>query len=133
MVNQWTRDKVQIGLVPRSRGHLFQFAARGSTTACQCQLAVAGSGNLVALAFPAPNSGRTGLLVTSLPPNQLVLSGSAFNLKAEQCPFSVEGESSWLHGYRRHMSLPGRELVRTEGILLPQSELGAWLPSLLAL
>lgn len=112
IVNQWTRDKVQIGFVPRSRGHLFQFAARGSMTACQCQLALAGSGNLVALAFSAPNSGRTGLLVTSLPPNQLVLSGSAFNLKAEQCPFSVEGESSWLHGYRCHMSsLPGRGLV----------------------
>ena len=112
IVNQWTRDKVQIGFVPRSRGHLFQFAARGSKTACQCQLALAGSGNLVALVFSAPNSGRTGLLVTSLPPNQLVLSGSTFNLKAEQCPFSVEGESSWLHGYRCHMSLlPGIELV----------------------
>lgn len=37
------------------------------------RLAGAGSGSLVALAFPAPTSGWTGLLVTSLPPNQLIL------------------------------------------------------------
>lgn len=108
-------DKVQIGFVPRSRGHLFQFAAGTLLLLANANLALAGSGNLVALAFPAPNSGRTRLLVTSLPPNQLVLSGSAFNLKAELCPFSFEGESSWLHGYRCHKSLSGRQLVHTEG------------------
>lgn len=47
----------------------------------KASLAAAGSGHPVALAFPAPSSGWTGLLVTSLLPNQLVLSGSTFKLK----------------------------------------------------
>lgn len=37
LVNQWTEHKVQIGFVPKSRDHLLQLAARGSTTAYQCQ------------------------------------------------------------------------------------------------
>lgn len=37
LVNQWTGHKVQIGFVPKSRDHLFRLAARGSTTAYQCQ------------------------------------------------------------------------------------------------
>lgn len=62
-------------------------------------LAMAGSGSLVALELLAPNSGWAVFLVTSLPslrPNQLVLSGPAFYLNAELCPFSVPGGSSWL-------------------------------------
>lgn len=37
LVNQWTGHKVQIGFVPKCRGHLFRLAARGSTPAYRCQ------------------------------------------------------------------------------------------------
>lgn len=56
-------------------------------------LAEAGSASLAALVLPAPSSGWTRLLATSLPllpPNQLVLWGSTFYLKAEGCLFSVQ-------------------------------------------
>lgn len=64
-------------------------------------LAVAGSGTLAALVFPAPSSGWMGLLLTSLPslpPNQLVLSRSTFYLKAEGWSFLCPGRlllASW--------------------------------------
>lgn len=83
-------------------------------------LAVAGSGSLAALVFPAPSSGWMGFLVTSLPslpPSQLVLSGSTFNLKAEGCPFSVQGGFSWHHGHSCHTPPPGGELVQAKRAL----------------
>lgn len=52
MANQWTRDKVQIGFEPRSRGHLFNSLPGALLLLANANLALAGSGNLVALAFP---------------------------------------------------------------------------------
>jgi hypothetical protein len=66
---------------------------------------------LVALAFPAPSSGWTGLLMTSLPPNQLVFSGSTFYLNVELYPFSVQGGSSQPHGHPCHPLPSGSKLV----------------------
>jgi hypothetical protein len=90
-------------------------------------LALAGSGNLVALAFPESNSGRTGLLVTSLPPNQLVLSGSAFNLTGLNSALSLwredlPGSMDTADLHVAAVSIRKREPVRTEGTLLPGSE-----------
>lgn len=56
-----------------------------------------------------------GFLVSSLPllpPNQLVLLGSAFDLKAEGCPFSVQGGFCWHHGHSCHTLPPGAELAQ---------------------
>lgn len=69
LVNQWTGHKVQIGFVPKCEVTCSDLLPGALLLLTGANLALAGSGNLVALAFPAPSSGRTGLLVTSLPPN----------------------------------------------------------------
>lgn len=98
--NEQSMDSAQSspGFLPGSRGHPFQLPGVNSLSgvlhillyplpmpAWQWQEVGAGG-----LAFPVPSSGWTGLLVTSLPPNLLVLSGSTFYLNAELCPFSVK-------------------------------------------
>lgn len=66
-----------------------------SPVLANASLAAAGSGSRAALVFPAPSSGWTGLLVTSLPSlplNQLVLLSSNFYLKVElKVPFLCPG------------------------------------------
>lgn len=118
-----TKFKLDFCLGPEVRGSNSavsspcQGCSHPSPTLANASLAVAGSGSLAALVFPAPSSGWTGLLVTSLPRSQLVLSGSTFYLKAEQCPFSVQGSFCWHHGYSCHRLPPGGELVQAKWAL----------------
>lgn len=88
-----------------------------SSTPCQCQVGSGRKWEPSGLAFPAPSSGWTGLLVTSLPPNQLVLSGSTFYLNAELCPF-CQGGSSWLQRHPCYTLSSGGALGDAAGALL---------------
>jgi hypothetical protein len=101
MVNQWTGHKVQIGFVPKSRGHLFQLAARGSTTAYRCQFGTGRKWELGGPGIPRVKlwqNRASGDLTSTKPVGTLRLRLQPYG--AEQCPFPVEGGSSWLHGYR---------------------------------
>lgn len=80
-------------------------------------LAEQGSASLAALVLPAPSSGWTRLLATSLPPNQLVLWGSTFYLKAEGCLFSVQRGFCRHHRRPCHTLPPGGELAQANRAL----------------